>query len=201
MELKEYWLILQKYRDLFAIIVATTIILFLVYFFLRPVYFDASLTINITRSGIQETSDYQYDSFYRLQADEKFADTLVQWLKSPSVVTNIYRKAGLLYPKSNLRKLSKRLKADRVSPQSIIVTYSSPDQKSAEQLSKSIKQEITENIQSLNTQQKQENWFKIIVLDPVIIAHSVSIFWILGISLLSGFFLGFWTVLIVFYLK
>jgi capsular polysaccharide biosynthesis protein len=201
MELKEYWLILQKYRDLFAIIVATTIILFLVYFFLRPVYFDASLTINITRSGIQETSDYQYDSFYRLQADEKFADTLVQWLKSPSVVTNIYRKAGLVYPKSNLRKLSKRLKADRVSPQSIIVTYSSPDQKSAEQLSKSIKQEITENIQSLNTQQKQENWFKIIVLDPVIIAHSVSIFWILGISLLSGFFLGFWTVLIVFYLK
>jgi capsular polysaccharide biosynthesis protein len=112
MELKEYINIIKKELKLFISITVIIILAAFAYFYLRPVSYLASLTLNITRLGSQETPDFKYDDFYRLQADEKFAETLVQWLKDPRMVTDIFSSTGLDVQNKNLKELRKSLKAE-----------------------------------------------------------------------------------------
>lgn len=54
------------------------------------------ITIGRTQSKTVAPVDYQYDNFYRLQADERFGDTLVRLLSTPQVTSDIFAEAGCL---------------------------------------------------------------------------------------------------------
>ena len=75
--------------------------------------------------------NYKYDNFYRLQADEKFAETLVEWLKSPRIEEKIFKEAGIDPSGYSLKKLAKSIKAEKMSSQVVAVSFSSPDKNAA----------------------------------------------------------------------
>ena len=175
-------------------------ILFL-YFSLRPISYPTSLTINITRSGFKDSNDYQYEHYYRLQADEKFAETIVQWLKSPRIVADIYKKAEIKIDNLSLRQLRKMIRAEKVSSQVVLVTFSAQNRESAKKISNSIINTISENIEALNSFQKEKNWFHIVPFEPITVTNQVSISAILFFSALVGILLAFWGVLIIHYLE
>jgi len=201
MDLKEYIQIIRKNWKTFVFIIFLVFATTLIYFLFRPISYSTSLTINITRSGKQETTYYQYDDFYRLQADEKFAETLVEWLKSPRTVADIYHQAGLDYQNLSSRKLSKIFRAQKLSSQLVAISYGSANEEIARKISLAISKKITENINSLNQDQKEDTWFKIVVHDPVIVLDNFNWLFISGASLLLGIFLAFWIVLLIHYLK
>ena len=200
MELKEYLKIFRQKFGLFAGIIAAVVLGSFIYFSLRPITYNTSLTLNITRSGSQNSTDYRYDDFYRLQADEKFADTVVQWLKSPRIVADIYKESGLDASLISLRELTKVFRAEKLSSQIVNVTFSAKNPKTAKKISDAIYREISKSTESLNIEQKQTNWFKIVAAEPVTILNSVGSLIILFASLLLGTFIAFWVVLIVHYL-
>jgi len=201
MELKEYLNILKTHIKAFILVVILVVIAGIAYLIFRPVSFDTSLTLNITRSGIQDTADYKYDDFYRLQADEKFTETVVEWLKSPRTVADIYFNADIDANQLSLGKLEKSLRSEKLSSQIVSVKFSADTPEKAKKISSSISQVIAKNIESLNANQQEKNWFEIVAQDPVIAQNSLN-FWVaLAAALAIGIFLGLWTVLIIHYLK
>jgi len=201
MDLKEYLRIIRKKWKTFVFTIFLVTATGLIYFLFRSISYSTSLTLNITRIGQQITTEYKYDDFYRLQADEKFAETLVEWMKSPRTVANIYEKAGLDSQKMSLRKLSKAIKAQKVSSQVVAVSFGTADEEIAKRISMAIEKTLTENIASLNKNQKEETWFEIVAQSPLTVLDKYNLFFITGIFFLLGIFLSFWLVLIIHYLK
>jgi capsular polysaccharide biosynthesis protein len=200
MELKEYIQIIKKHSKFF---IFTAVIIFLAafaYFYFRPVSYTTSLTLNITRSGSQETSEYKYDDFYRLQADEKFAETIVQWIGSPRIEENILKNAGIDTSKFSLKKLGKSLKAEKMSSQVVQISFSASNFKTSRNIAQSVSRIVFENTQNLNKDQEDNTWFEIISEDPVIRIDKTGILEIFGI-LFSAIFLAFWVTLAKHYLE
>lgn len=201
MELREYYLILKKDFKSFLFVVVLIIAGSFAFSYLRPDSYDTSLILNISRIGTQETDQYRYDDFYRIQADEKFAETVVEWLKSPRISSDIYADAGIDTAFLNLRQLSRNMSPEKLSPQVVSVNFSSSDQKTAEKISRSIIKIISGNTQSLNKDQKDNTWFEIIPQEPITKRYHPDSALILMASLLFGLFVGFWVVMIRHYLE
>ena len=201
MEFKEYIKIINKnYRMFF-----TTILIFccatIIYFMLKPISYDTSLTLNISRKGNQETQDYKYDDYYRLQADEKFAETIVEWMKSPRIVTDIFSGSGQDPSNLSIKQLTKSFKAEKLSSQVVSINFNSEDEKTSRKISDSIIAILTANTENLNQNQKENAWFEIHPQEAVVVKKSYNFLLIFFVSLLIGAFLGFWLVLIKLYLK
>ncbi|MBU2028732.1 hypothetical protein KJ761_02475 [Patescibacteria group bacterium] len=201
MELKEYLVIIKSNFKLFGSVIAIVILASFSYFYLKPMAYETSLILNITRSGLQKTDQYKFDDFYRLQADEKFAETLVQWIISPRLALDIWNKAGNNSENLSLKQLSKLFKAEKLSSQIVSVKFSAANPEMAKKLANSIIEIISRETATLNNNQQEENWFAIVALNPVILISRVNPFLLFLASLCMGIFLGFWIVLVRHYLK
>jgi capsular polysaccharide biosynthesis protein len=202
MELKEYFQIINKNIKLFLIVPIVIVLANLAYFFVfRSVSYDVSLTLNISRAGSQETNEYKYDDFYRLQADEKFSETVVQWLRSPRIASDIYAFAGVDVSRFTFRQLGKGIRGEKLSSQVVAVSFSSEDRQKAEKMSQAVLKIIADNADRLNKNQKESTWFEIIPQEPIIKKYSPGVLLSFFAPLLFGIFLGFWTVMIKHYLK
>lgn len=195
MELRDLIALFRKQFNFFLLIVIVFVLVAVVWQKNQPETFQATLLVDIGRRGISETTDYTYDGFYRLQADERFADTVVRWLASPRVVEDIYREAHLDPTLLGLKDLSGVFTAGRLSSQMITVQYGSENQKMLGQLSTALVTVLNRYTETLNTEVKDKNWFVIIGSDPVIRDGRVPLRVALAVGLALGIFVSFWTVL------
>jgi len=201
MELKEFVKILKKNIRLFLVIFLAFILIIPSYFVFQPNKQEVALNLNITRAGSQLAQDYKFDDFYRLQADEKFADTIVEWLKSPNIVATILENS--LVEKKNLtfKELKNVFKADKLSSQLVSVMFVVDNEEQAQKIALSIEKQLKTITQELNQSQKQENWFEIIIQGPIIKQKTYNFPLIILLSIIIGLFVGFWTILIKHYLE
>lgn len=196
MELKQIIALFRAQRKAFWATVLLCVVLGVVLQVTQKEHVTANLTLNVTRLGSDKTTDYQYHDFYRLQADERFADTVVRWLGSPRIVSDIYGSVA-----SDDRSIARSIKAERLSSQMIQVTYSAPDEVAAQKLSRSIITQVNTETAALNKDQQEASWFTVVGNDPVAQDGRFSLAFVLAVSLALGLFLGFWTVLVRHYLE
>ena len=201
MDLKEYLKIFKKHIGVVLITVVAIVAGTFVYFATKPISYDNSLALNITRTGEQKTDAYRYDDYYRLQADDQFADTVVEWLKDPRTVANIYADAGIDASKFSMRQLSGSFDAEKLSSQIVSISFSTPNASQGRKISDAIVKEISKNTDMLNQSQNEESWFKIVAQDPVIVQWRIGPLIIFAASFLAGLFVAFWLVLIIHYLE
>jgi hypothetical protein len=199
MELREYFAIWRRYSSIFWGVTLFFLIGGVVFQLFRPFGVRAVLGLNITRTGIQETDAYRFDEYYRMQADDKFSDTVVRWLAAVRTVSDIHADAEVDLRDVSVSKRSKIFKAQKLSSQFISVRYKSSDKKTAEKLAGSLVKILNQKISVLNEAQKEPNWFLVIGEDPVIEADKWGWSWILGVSLSLGVFVGLWGVAIRHY--
>ncbi len=200
-ELRQLVIIFWRKKTLAIIIVGLFLALGLVIKHFMPISYQAVLNLGITRAGQESTQDYHFDHYYRLQADERFAETLCRWLESPRVAQDIFQEAGLSTQNMNLRKLSGYFKARKMSSQFVKVTFVSQSPEDLRKLSQSVVKVVNRKAEELNSYQKTENWFVIVGDDPII--RSKIIHWqdALVFSFLLGLFFAFWIILISHYIK
>jgi capsular polysaccharide biosynthesis protein len=201
MELKEYFQIIKNNLWLFILTIIVVVMAVFAYFYLSPISYSTSLTLNISRQGVQNTDQFKYDDFYRLQADEKFVETIVEWLQDPRIVTNIYSTTGINTQNYSLRQLEKSFIPEKLSSQMITVNFSAPDEKTAQKISGAIISVISKTNQDLNKDQKEDTWFEIVPQDPVILQYKPDFKLVLLGSVLGGIFLAFWVVMGKHYLS
>ena len=191
MELREYILIFRRYRALFLGIVTLFVVTGLAFQLLQPVRFSAEITMNVARSGIRVTSDYSYDDFYRLQADERFADTVVRWLESPRIVGDIAREARVSEGVS--------FDAGRLSSQVIRIRYTMRDEVAAKRIATAIFTVLNRETESLNQNRSEDGWFALVGETPAIGDARVSRGRMFALAFSLGIFFGFFAVLFRWY--
>lgn len=201
MEIKEYLQIIKKNIKLFSIVFVVVVASILAYFYFQPIYYKTSVTLNVTRVGMQATDQYRFDNFYRLQADEKVCETIVEWLKSPSIVFDIYSQSGENIDQLSLKKISKLIIAEKRSSQIVAVNFVSSDKELAQKISENIVRVISRNIEKLNKDQKEIGWFEIMGENPMTMKNSPEYKIILLASFFAGIFVAFLTVMIRHYLE
>jgi len=199
MELRDLINVFRKQTNFFMGVVLLFVLVAWVWQKEQTVTYQATLLINIGRSGVNESADYTYDSFYRLQADERFADTVVRWLSAPRVVEDIYREAHLDSAALGLKDLSQVFAAGRLSSQIIAVKYGGVDEKTLGQLAVATVAVLNRYTETLNTEEREKSWFVVIGSDPVIRDGRVSLNLALWAGLALGLFFGFWLVLLRYY--
>lgn len=193
MELKECILMFRRYRRVFLGAVVLCIALGFLAQALQPVRYGAEITMNVARLGARATSEYSYDDFYRLQADERFADTVVRWLESPRIVGAIAREA----------RVSEGISFDagRLSSQVIRIRYTLSDQESAKRVAVAIFTVLNRETESLNQNRSEEGWFTLVGETPAIADARIGLGKMLALSGSIGVFFGFFAVLFRWYWK
>ncbi len=201
MELKDYINIFKQQVKVFGIVVAIGVLGAVAWQKNQPENYQATLLLNIGRRGVQNTQQYQYDGFYRLQADERFADTVVRWFGSPRVVEDIYTAAELGLKNSAARNLKNIFSAKRLSSQMLEITYTNPDVRALAKISQSAVQVLNRYAASLNQENTQQSWFIIIGSDPVIRDARVPLPLSVAVAFALSVFAGFWIAILTHYLQ
>lgn len=190
MELKEYYKIFKLNISVVIYTVAIAIIIAYAWSVRQSQTYSASLLLNIGQTETQSTADYRYDQFYRLQADDKFSETVAEWLKSPGVAKNIFEKAGVSSDKKTMRNLSKSFQAEKLSSNVVSVKYSTETNEEAAHISPAVAVVISENTKALNADAKDPNWFQVGASDLVILKNTQDLRVNLGFAALIGLFFG-----------
>jgi capsular polysaccharide biosynthesis protein len=194
MELKEYIQIFKRHLKLFVLVTIATVVIGLTVQKVLPTRYKVEVNLDVTRSGQQaETSDYRYDEFYRLQADERFADTVVRWIESGRIQEDI---------RIATKDVDfKKLKAMRLSSQLIKTTFLVAESDRSKDVTNSISMVLNKKTADLNKDQNNPNWFKVIVSKPVVVEYKIPTIKLVIIMLILGMFIGFWTVFMKHYLE
>ena len=195
MELKQYIKIIK--RHIKSILMVSTLVGFfaLIFSAVKPVTYETSLSLLISRAAAQETQDYKYDSYYAIQANDLFANTIVGWLKSPEIVVAIYKEAGVKFPVKNLRKLEKFFKAFKTSPHSVEVKFKSKTKKDAQSIAKTVVSVLKKKTTTISRISQEEIVFSVVGSDPVIVEKKPNLILNTIVGVISGLLLG---ILIVF---
>jgi hypothetical protein len=166
---------------------------------MQPMRFDATSLLNVTRSGSQQTSDYTYDGFYRLQADERFADTVVRWVGSPRGAEDILKEAGIETKMLGTADLTGFFTVGRLSSQVIRVEYRAENESSAGKISHAMREVLNRYAEALNRDAKDPSWFTLESGDPVIRDGRIPLWKAIAVSGVVGLFLGLWFSMFAWY--
>lgn len=198
MELREIIRIFTREKRLIAgLLLASMVIGFLVYR-LQSQWYTATVLLTVTRTAAEDTADYRYDHLYRLQADERMADTIARYLESGIGTETVARESGIGTDHANFFAKGK-IEALRTSSQLIQVKYRIRTPLEAERVAAALHQSSERYVASLNEQARERNWFTLLASDPFVKDGRFTLLRTLLIALAVGILVTFWTVLIRWY--
>lgn len=170
MELREFLRLLQKEWKLLVGIVFLIVGGTFLWQNTQPQSYKTVVSLHIAREfdAEQQSNEYRYGDFYRLQADEKFGDTVVRWLLSPGIVLDILKGAEISSERLSYGDLPKQFQPKRLSSQFIEVRFSTPVQDEGKRIADSMRIVLNKQTSDLNVDsRKQDGWFVVVVDDPV----------------------------------
>lgn len=196
MELREYIRIIKRNRKLFLGIWMAVIIFAFSWFLARPVSFDVSLPVEISRTGEKKTGDYQYDQYYRFLADEKYAEAVSQRLSDPTVVSEIFSRAGITGSGQSLRSLSKAFSAEALASNYIQVKFNARNRDDGSKAAEAIKYVLEQKNSQMNEEAKSENWFSLIFGNPAMVESKTNYPVVALLSAIGGLLVAIFAVLV-----
>lgn len=133
MELKEIFKIIKR-RLLLLIITVAVFVAGSIYFtFSNKDSYETSamITVEATR---ENTNQYQYSGYYSIQSSDLFINTILGWIKSQNIVSEIYTKAGISFDSKDTKALGKKIYSQKVPPQNIVLTISNEDKENSKKI-------------------------------------------------------------------
>jgi capsular polysaccharide biosynthesis protein len=115
-------------KNLKFILIFTAVVLFLVEFVAWKMSggYDVSVSLFVF-SEANQSGENRCDGYYSIKAADEFSDSVSQWLKSPQIVSDIYKKADFQMPEISLAAYSKIIKAQKMAPQFVEVKFKAAD--------------------------------------------------------------------------
>ena len=193
MELKDIIFIVWKRKSIFLFVLFSVILLAIFGVFIQPEKYKIVFPLDISRNNYQKTDDYRYDQFYRLQADEKFSETVVRWIGAPDFGGKVradYKED--VFSMENLR-------AEKLSPGYIQISFNTKDEKKASSIASSIKKVLDKKNNTINKESADPNWFSFVFGDVTISKQQIDYKLIILGAILVGFVLGLFASLFHYY--
>ncbi len=202
MELKEYLKVLSKYRTTFIIVWGSVILIGLLVASLFSQKHKATFSIDITRDvqaeGVQE---YDYDQFYRLEADDRFGKTIVQWFGDRAIVNQIELVAQKENDDFKNYDFKTDFRAEKLANSYLKVSFLVSDRKEVAPIFSATKKVLAEKVAEFNGGFNKQNRFKLVFNGPTIADTKISIVPLLIILIGSGFFIASFGVMLRRYLE
>ncbi len=180
MEFKDYLAILKRHLILIFLLLVFSISSCYFFSLKLPKSYQASLSLLVKSKKIEEGEK----EYYAIQSAELFTDTVKGWFKIPSVVAQIYEKANINLKISDLRTLSKKLIARKISSQTLEVKLKEKDKNRLENLAKAIIEVVKKK-----TAESGAN-FEILSYGPIILEKRSNIWLNLALSAILALFLS-----------
>jgi len=202
MELRDYFKMVGRHKVIFWVVVILCGLSALLWTTAQPKSFLASTTFTVNKASTLMQKDanyYLYDNYYNVQSAGLFSQIVTTWFSSPSLVTEIYQKAGLTVPATSQKKLARTFKAVRTEPATINVSITGTNRDDLAKLisaSADVLQEKTNELSKDN-----ETVYEIAKFAPVISDNNQSVSLNTIIGLIAGLFLGAVLVLGIEYFK
>lgn len=183
MDLKEYFRVLGKNWIMMVVIIVLFVVAAVFWTARQPLTYSASASIDISRSENNPSSVgyYQYDSYYTNLSANSISDNVVGWVSSPSIVSEIYKKAGLELPKGDLKSLGKIFTAKKkVSTAPVIdISYTSDNPGQSSTLIDTAANVLKQKVEDYN-KNADAGTFQVNTSSPVVIENpkpfSINIF-------------------------
>lgn len=200
MELRAFLELFLHRRQLILGLVALTVFLGFLAYRLQTQWYESEVLLSVTRQGSETTPEYQYDQYYRLQADERMADTVARYLET-SIARRETARRALLSSVRERQFVVNKVTALRLSPSLIRVNYRAATPTEAERIASALAETGERHVASLNEQAANRNWFTLVSSEAFSKDGRFSLPTAIGIGVFAGLFVSFWTVLILWYWK
>lgn len=161
---------------------------------LMPVSYESSLSFTVNQINKQETTDYQFDGYYAIQASDLFSETIVSWFQTPSFLLEIYNRAEVDPQIESIGGFTSRFKMRKFSAQNLVLNFSEKDELTAEKLSTAIISHVEERANELNQNAERKALFEVVGSNPVIVKKEITVFEGILYGFLAGLVLGLFVV-------
>lgn len=155
-----------------------------------PTTYTVSTLLAIHRVNKETTSDFQYDNYYGIQATEFVGNTVVSYLQSPETILEIYKETKLDQETKNIFSETKKFRPKQLSSHLIKLRITSEDNEKAKKLVQAAVEVINGKVKKLETNVKNQNSFEISATESIISTNKYSPFFVGGLGLICGLFLG-----------
>lgn len=199
MDLRQYLFVLQRGLGIIIGITLTFTLVVSAFIYFGAQEFDAVTSVTVDRQNSIAQKDanyYLYDNYYGQQSSGLLADTIINWMASPSVVKSIYTRAGVSLPEvRKISKLGKIFIVRKMPPATVNISVSSDNETRSQLLIQSAVTELKARSLELN---KEGNSNRIELHATNVVSAVVKPFWALNLSItiLTGLLLGLFVVLI-----
>ncbi|MFA7309093.1 MAG: Wzz/FepE/Etk N-terminal domain-containing protein [Patescibacteria group bacterium] len=161
MEITEFFAIVKR-RLLLIILIVVVITGAASYYSLNQKESFQTSAIITVQAKRENSTQYQYSSFYAIQASELFINTIIGWIRSTSFVSDVYAKSGISVESGKLNALSKSIYTQKIPPQNISLIVSNSNKKQAEEVASNIIKTVEERIAQLGKLDQASTDFEIV---------------------------------------
>lgn len=168
MELRDYLKVYWSQRWMIVSFVLVATVVAAVVAGTRPERTGASVSFAINRTNREATTQYQYDGYYALQAADLFAQTVVSWFSTPSVLQEVYQRANIDPEIQTINSLPKRFSVRKYSAQNIVVKYTERTKERAVIVANNLSQVMSAKATDLNQTSDGKALFEIVAGTPVV---------------------------------
>lgn len=163
------------------------------YFLKQPDLYRSSFTLTVTRTALPRPTEYSYDHFYRFQADERLAESVVAYLGSASGKQRVAERAEV-DPVSFRAFVQSKLRIARQGTNLMMVETPAVTRESAGRLSQALLTEAEGYLARLNEDARDPYWFTVVSDEPVIHSARFSLVRLTAIGGVIGILAAFWMV-------
>lgn len=189
MELKDFFSVVKKYLAIVLLVVFVIVSATAFFSVMTPQKYQSSASILIQPTR-EPTTQYQYGGYYAIQASELFADTILGWLKSSEVMSEIFQDAKIAVTSDNIAALSGQIVARKVPPQNVELQLNDKDQARSKMLMQAIIDVVKNKTDIINKNAGEGSTFTIISSDILTMPIKPSITLNITISIFIGLILG-----------
>lgn len=158
----------------------------------KPYDYTGTVTFTVGNKATQNNQSAQYAQFYNLSSASSFADTIVNLITSPNIVTDVYAGASEKLPTQKLNSLSKIVTASKNSGGSSVVVASVQGQskESTQKITKSLSDTISQNVETLQNNGALSKDLTLTATTPAIFIVQNNIILNVALAVIAGLFIG-----------
>lgn len=120
----QLWQIIWNGKKLILGISVLAVVLALLFESNRNESWKTTATLSFSQKEAQETSDFNYDHYYSLEATDTLTDSIEEWLKSPSFKNGLKKEVKVNFKSAVWRFWeNNNLKVSKKAPQIIEITF------------------------------------------------------------------------------
>lgn len=115
----------------------------------RPASYVAETTLAVARVNRAETTEYQYDNYYAVQAAELTVNTVARWFEMADVAKAIGKRAGIEVADTDALAFVRRFKAKQASSHLLRLQVRAPSSEEASRLLQGAVDEVSARLSVL----------------------------------------------------